>query len=156
MYKYGKSSEARFKGVHPDMVRFARILLYYSRYDLGISEGVRSVETQQKLYASGRTKPGPWKTNCDGIKVKSNHQTKDDGYGYALDIFPYDMTTKKPTYSDEYMNYIGNLGKAISVLFFNGKIHWGGDYSAKYRDAPHWELLPNKTPLTQKDIKLDF
>jgi hypothetical protein len=44
------------------------------------------VAQQQALYAQGRYKPGKIVTNCDGLIKVSNHQPKDDGYGYAVDV----------------------------------------------------------------------
>jgi hypothetical protein len=34
----------------------------------------RTTAEQQALYASGRSVPGPWKTDADGVLLLSNHQ----------------------------------------------------------------------------------
>lgn len=78
-YKYSESSLKKLLGVHPDMVMFAFELAQV--VDCRLVYGVRSNEEQNKLYKMGRT-------SKDGYIKKSNHQTKDDGYGYALDILP--------------------------------------------------------------------
>ena len=152
-YKWGKSSLNRLEGVHPKLVQFAKLLLLYSEYDLGISEGVRTLETQQSYYAKGRTKPGKIITNCDGVKSKSWHQVQTDGYGHAIDIFCYDVSGKGTNYSNEYMDYIGKLGKMISYTYFGGTIRWGGDFK-NLVDKPHWEYRPDKTPLQSSDFKI--
>lgn len=152
-HAYGKSSREKLKGVHPDLVKFAEMLLDMSGYDLGISEGVRTLERQQELYAQGRTKPGCIVTNVDGIKYKSNHQIQSDGYGHALDIFVYNENGRVD-YRNTTMNYIGALGKMISFCYFNGNIQWGGDWTSPV-DKPHWELIlnnPKKPPLTKNKL----
>lgn len=58
-------------------------------------EGFRTVERQQWLYASGRTRPGNVVTNADGVKKRSNHQG--DGFygsGRAADCYPLDSRGK--------------------------------------------------------------
>lgn len=149
-YKFGKSSLKKLEGVHPKLVEFARILLACSDYDLGISEGVRTLETQKEYYAKGRTKPGNIITNVDGINKKSKHQIQTDGYSHAVDIFSYNENGKVD-YSDKYMDYVGKIGKKISYMYFDGLIHWGGDFKS-LTDKPHWEYNPNNAPLTLKDL----
>ena len=45
-----------------------------------VVEGVRTTKRQQEHYAKGRTKPGKIVTHADGVRKKSDHQAKDDGY----------------------------------------------------------------------------
>lgn len=78
-YKYSKSSLNRLVGVHPDMIRFAFELA--NVVDCKLVYGVRTAEEQNKLFKMGRS-------GMDGYTKKSNHQKKDDGFGYALDILP--------------------------------------------------------------------
>jgi peptidoglycan L-alanyl-D-glutamate endopeptidase CwlK len=89
MYKFSKRSKDALKGVHPDLVRVMEAAISYSPVDFTVVEGVRTQKRQQELWAKGRTVPGAIVTKCDGIKVKSPHQSKSDGYGYAVDIYPY-------------------------------------------------------------------
>lgn len=49
---------------------------------IGVCETLRTAEYQNSLYQKGRTKPGSIVTNCDGYKVKSEHQS-----GMAFDFF---------------------------------------------------------------------
>jgi len=50
-----------------------------------ITDGGRTMATQQALFAQGRTKPGPIVTHADGIIKKSNHQAAADGFFHAVD-----------------------------------------------------------------------
>jgi len=78
-YPYSKSSIKKLEGVHPDMVRFAYELTEV--IDCKIIYGIRTDEEQMQLFKDG-------KSTFDGVTKKSNHQPKEDGYGYALDILP--------------------------------------------------------------------
>ena len=73
--------------VHTQLVNLITEAVKESPFDFRIAQGVRTAEYQNSLYQQGRTKPGKIVTNCDGIKNKSNHQAKADGYGHAIDIF---------------------------------------------------------------------
>lgn len=78
-YPYSKSSLDKLEGVHPKLVEFAYELA--NIVDCKLIYGVRTAKEQMQLYSQGRS-------TFDGITKKSNHQAKDDGYGYALDILP--------------------------------------------------------------------
>ena len=78
-YPYSKSSQDKLIGVHPLLVKFAYKLAEV--LDCKIVYGVRTDEEQHQLLLAG-------KSSKDGYKKKSNHQPKEDGFGYALDILP--------------------------------------------------------------------
>lgn len=78
-YKYSKSSLKKLVGVHPVLVDFAFELA--NIIDCKLVYGVRSDAEQLRLFNDG-------KSSFDGTTKRSNHQTKDDGLGYALDILP--------------------------------------------------------------------
>lgn len=78
-YPYSKNSLKKLLGVHPSMVLFAFELA--NVIDCKIIFGVRTDAEQLQLFNDG-------KSTFDGISKKSNHQVKDDGLGYALDILP--------------------------------------------------------------------
>lgn len=132
-------------GVHPELI--ARLQRVYAAMEaLGMpmkpTEGVRTVQRQQQLYASGRTVPGKIVTNADGLRFRSNHQVHQDGYGHAVDAAfdgddPYleddpDAALKWATY-----------GACVR----SQKLTWGGDW-AGLRDRPHAELPDVTTPTT--------
>lgn len=78
-YKYSKKSLKKLIGVHPYLVNFAFELA--NVIDCRLIYGVRTDAQQLQLFNDGRS-------TFDGITKKSNHQLKDDGLGYALDILP--------------------------------------------------------------------
>ena len=79
VYPYSMTSLSNLMGVHPEMIRFAFALA--NIIDCKIVSGVRTDEEQHSKYLDGLT-------SKDGYNKKSNHQLKEDGYGYALDILP--------------------------------------------------------------------
>jgi peptidoglycan L-alanyl-D-glutamate endopeptidase CwlK len=98
-------------------------------FPMKVIAGLRTTEQQQKLYAQGRTTPGNIVTNADGVKKKSNHQAKADGFGHAADLCfqgPDPFSEKHP------WNAYGACAKALGLV-------WGGDWKVLV-DRPHIEL----------------
>ena len=129
------------KNIHPNLINIIKEASLNCPISFIIIEGVRSVEKQRKLYAQGRSLSGAIVTYCDGVKKKSNHQLKDDGYGYAVDLYPYIngrilMTESGvPEILKIIAEYIKDISQKLNIL-----INWGGDW--KMRDYPHFELVP--------------
>lgn len=73
MFAFGKTSEAKLVGVHADLVRVVRCALSLSEVDFSVIEGLRSLDTQRKLVASGASQ------SLDG-----RHLT-----GHAVDLAPF-------------------------------------------------------------------
>lgn len=145
MNKFSSRSYTNLKNVHPDLVAVLVTSIINSPYDFTVTNGIRSTEEQKKLYSQGRTAPGNIVTNADGVNNKSNHQAKDDGFGYAVDIYPY-YDGKVRTGSDpserkevelrlaKIASHILEVAKKLQI-----KIIWGGDW--KMRDTPHFQLV---------------
>lgn len=146
MYQFGKRSLDNLVGVHPNLVKVLNASITDSPVDFTITEGVRTTQKQQEYYSWGRTKKNPNTgkmtkvTYADGIKRKSNHQPKDDGYGYAVDLYPY-FDDKVQVQGDavvialeEIANHIKKKAKELGI-----KIVWGGDWKKPY-DPPHFQL----------------
>ena len=135
-----KRSLDALEGVHPSLVQLIKTAIVDSPIDFTVVEGVRTVKRQQELYAQGRTTKGAVVTNVDGIRKKSNHQPKADGYGYAVDIYPYYNGAVQ-------VNDKGVIPalKKISDHFkakakcMNINLTWGGDFKNLY-DPPHFEI----------------
>lgn len=132
-YKLGKRSKDSLGGIHPDLVKVVELAITLSEQDFTVIEGVRTTKRQQELYAQGRTTKGSIVTKADGVKNKSNHQAKSDGYGHAVDIVPYpvDWNTKS-----KFVAIADAMKEAAKDL--NVSIQWGGDW--KFTDLPHFEL----------------
>ena len=78
-YPFSKSSLEKLIGVHPKLVDF--IFELANVVDLKIVYGVRTDREQYELYKEH-------KSTFNGVTEKSNHQPKEDGFGYAIDALP--------------------------------------------------------------------
>jgi peptidoglycan L-alanyl-D-glutamate endopeptidase CwlK len=125
-FKFSKRSLDNLKGVHPLMVKLMHASITNAPIDFVITEGVRTTERQQELFKQGKSK-------CDGIKNKSKHQKKADGYGHAVDLYPLPIQYKniKP-----YIILSEHIKKVAKQLNIN--IEYGGDW--RMRDYPHYQL----------------
>lgn len=72
-FRFGEKSESNLAGVHPDLVRAVRLALTLSDINFSVHEGVRTLERQQKLFATGASRT-----------LDSLHLTGD-----AVDLVPY-------------------------------------------------------------------
>lgn len=136
----GKRSLDNLKGVHPDMVRLMKEAIKDTPVDFTIVEGVRTTKRQQELYAQGRTASGMIVTTKDGVRKKSNHQVKEDGYGHAVDLYPYIDGSVRTSGAKvaEAQKLIAVHVKAVArCLGIN--ISAGIDWKKPY-DPPHFEL----------------
>jgi len=144
MGSFGATSLSNLKGIHPDLVKVMETAVIDSPVDFTITNGVRTTAQQQALYAKGRTEPGEIVTRDDGVIHKSNHQVKADGYGHAVDLYPYingeidfdNIHGKQAIVAAHIKSVANNLG--IPIV-------WGGDWTMAVEhivDPPHFELKP--------------
>ena len=141
--------------------RVNRFLLECKRQGLKVAiiETVRSEDVQKAYYAQGREsletvnelrkKAGLYLlsesenkkiiTNCDGVKNKSNHQARADGYGYAIDIAPIDINNRI------WWSAPQQVWEEIGVIAEKCGLDWcAGGYGATWGkgfDNPHFELM---------------
>jgi len=139
-YKLGERSLKNLQGVHPKLQELMKESIKNSPVDFTITEGLRTAKRQQELYAQGRTKPGIKVTNRNGITSKSNHQAKYDGFGHAVDLYPFFLGQVQVNHKDTITNlklisiHIKAVAKCLGI-----KITWGGDWKNPF-DPPHFEL----------------
>ena len=156
MFVLSENSLEKLNGVHPKLVVFMEELIKESPYDFKITCGVRTAEEQNREYQKGRTLLYDGKGNklskvswCDGYKLKSKHQVKADGYGYAVDI----AVLEKEKYTDKktgeekektvarwdykYYKAIYDIAKSKGLIDKYG-IVWGGNW--KQKDLVHFQL----------------
>lgn len=126
-FKFSQRSLNNLKGIHPNMVRLMNEAIKTAPIDFVITEGVRTAQRQQELFKQGRSK-------CDGIKKKSNHQVKSDGFGYAVDLYPLPVDYNN---KQAFKTLAGHIKQVANRL--NIKISWGGDWKS-FVDMPHYEL----------------
>ena len=140
-YKLSNRSKTNLTGVRPDLIELIEEAILDSPYDFGVPKygGKRTQGDQAELYAIGRTTELDRKpvTYVDGVKKKSNHQEKKDGYGWAFDIYIYDHVEKRASWSVEKLTAVADHIKAKAAA--KGiKLTWGGNW--KMKDYPHFEI----------------
>ena len=137
---YSKRSIDNLKGVHPSLVTVMMEAIKKSPCDFTITEGVRTAERQKSLYAQGRTAKGGIVTYADGVKNKSNHQVKADGFGYAVDIYPYFDGKVQVSVKDviprlkQITDHIKSVAMKLGV-----KLDFGIDWKKPF-DPPHIQI----------------
>jgi peptidoglycan L-alanyl-D-glutamate endopeptidase CwlK len=87
----------------------------------------RNVEEQQALYAQGRTSPGPIVTQCDGVIIKSKHNSTPS---LALDFAV--LIAGKLTWDVSEYAAVGKIAQDIGLV-------WGGSWPT-FPDAVHLEV----------------
>lgn len=123
------TSEARLRGVHPDLVRVVRRCARdWKDKETGfiVTQGLRTMEEQRLLYKKGASRT-----------LKSRHLT-----GHAVDL----ACSIKGQVRWDWPLYV-KLSKAMKAAAKAEKISivWGGDW-VSFRDGPHYELPRNKYP----------
>ena len=78
-FNLSNRSKKKLEGVHPEMVAVVERAIELTKVDFGVTYGVRTVEEQEKLVASGRSQT-----------MKSKHLIQDSGYSHAVDVVAYD------------------------------------------------------------------
>lgn len=141
MAKFSKRSLDNLFGVHPKLIQVLNEAIKTSPVDFTITDGVRTAQEQIYLYAIGRRgiKGEVKVTNKDGIKKKSNHQPKADGFGYAVDLYPF-YDSKVQVTGTKVVPALQQIAQHIkeTAAKLGMKVIWGGDW--KMRDLPHFEL----------------
>lgn len=124
-------SEANLTALLPELQRAARQLLPKIQaalppgYTVKIICGTRSFFEQSRLYAKGRTAPGPRVTNAAAGASRHN-------FGLAFDI---GIFTPTGAYCEDDAPYRA----AVSGLPLPPRISWGGSWKS-FPDTPHFQL----------------
>jgi len=116
----------RIKQLHPIVQHYAHLLITQLEelgYSPIVTQGLRTHDEQNALYAQGRTKPGQKVTNARGGESWHN-------YGLALDLGFMDKEGKL-TYEVDW-NIVGKVGQKIGFS-------WGGAWTI-FKDRPHFEI----------------
>lgn len=151
MPHFSKTSLDKIATCHDDLqVIFKEVIRHF---DCTVLYGHRTVDEQQQLYKIGRKlEAGKWiktggvVTNCDGIKVKSKHNSYPS---VAIDVVPYPINWTDVNRMRYFAGFV--LGIAQS-LYSQGKIthelrsglDWDRDTElrdTRFQDAPHFELV---------------
>ena len=124
--KLSESSLKKIDGVHPDLQRVVYRAAEIAAIDFIITEGLRTVERQKKLVASGASKT-----------MNSRHIT-----GHAVDLAALvdgEVRWDWPLYH--------KLAEAMkeAARIEGVPIEWGGDWKT-FKDGPHFQLPASKYP----------
>lgn len=119
MYKLSKRSLSKLEEVHPDLVRVVRHAIFLTDVDFAVIEGLRTVERQKELVASGASQT-----------MRSRHLT-----GHAVDLAAWvgGIRWDWPLYYK-----IADAMKAAAQAE-GVPIEWGGDW-VSFKDGPHFQL----------------
>lgn len=127
------SSRSRSKliGVHPDLILVVEDAIKITEVDFAVLEGLRTIATQKKYVESGAS----WTMN-------GRHLT-----GHAVDLGAYlngRISWAWPLYY-----------KIADAMFESAKknnipLEWGGNWSRKKKDGPHFQLPWKEYPLEKK------
>jgi peptidoglycan L-alanyl-D-glutamate endopeptidase CwlK len=147
-----EKAEKKLQGVHPVIAEKARQLIslaFKEGIHIIITQGLRTIEEQNELYAQGRTKPGKIVTNAKGGYSFHN-------FGLAFDFAVLNADGSVNWNVDEKWKRVGALGKSLGL-------EWGGDWRT-FKDYPHFQytfglsltdLRAGKRPKEEKEVKKD-
>jgi peptidoglycan L-alanyl-D-glutamate endopeptidase CwlK len=124
-----RTGEEKLNQIHPIVKEKALELIKVAKREginILITQGLRTIEEQNQLYAKGRTAPGKKVTNAKGGYSYHN-------YGLAFDfaIYNKDGRTLNWNVDNEWMR-VGELGESLGL-------EWGGRWTS-FKDYPHFQL----------------
>lgn len=77
-FQLSSRSRARLEGVHPELVKVVCRAIEITDVDFGVTEGVRSEQTQKHYVSIGKSQT-----------MASKHLRQADGYSHAVDVVAY-------------------------------------------------------------------
>lgn len=135
MYTLSSRSLHNLEGVHPKLVEVVHRALEITQQDFTVVEGLRSLETQKAYVAKGVSKT-----------MRSYHLQQKDGYGHAVDLYPYyngSVQVEAPfsrykMIADAMLAAAKELGVVVT---------WGADWDRdgdmsdhSFIDSPHYQI----------------
>jgi peptidoglycan L-alanyl-D-glutamate endopeptidase CwlK len=126
VFKLGTRSRACLVGVHPDLVYVVELAIEITAVDFTVLEGVRTVERQRSLFASGASRT-----------LDSRHLT-----GHAVDLAPWIRGSVSWEWTD-YHRLAPSVKRAAAEVGI--PVEWGGDWKS-FPDGPHWQLPRSAYP----------
>lgn len=125
-FKLSEKSYERLSGCHPDLIKLCERALQLSKYDFGITEGLRTLTRQKDLIAKGKS----W-------TLESKHLKQSDGYSHAFDFVVVDESGNY-TYKAGYYRKVMQAF-VTAAIELNIQIEFGGLWKTTF-DGPHVQL----------------
>ena len=132
MFKLSKRSILRLDGVNEQLVEVVKEAITLTKVDFGVIEGVRTVEKQKELVASGASKT-----------MKSKHLT-----GHAVDLMAY--LGSRGSWEFRLYDDIADAMKQ-SAINNNVKIRWGAAWTVP--DIAKWDGTMEEANLSYVDLR---
>ena len=127
MVVLSERSMKALSGVHPKLVEVVERAAANAGADFTVIEGLRTLEKQKEYFDRGASKT-----------MKSKHLKQPDGFGHAVDIYPfYDGKVQVNAPMSKFREIANCLKQAADEV--GAKIVWGGDWKT-FVDAPHYQL----------------
>lgn len=135
MHKLSKRSLGNLENVHPKLVEVVKRAIEITEQDFTVIEGIRTIEKQKEYVKKGVSKT-----------MKSYHLIQNDGYGHAVDIYPYYNGKVQVEAPFSKFKLISDaMLKAAKEL--NVTITWGADWDRdgdtkdhSFVDSPHYQI----------------
>lgn len=125
MFKLSQRSLSRLDGVHPDLVKVVKRAIKITPLDFGVSEGIRTLETQKQYVADGKS-----------TTLNSKHLPQDDGLSHAVDLY---------VFVDGQVTWEHKHFRKVVQAMFTAAIDMGVQLEAgalwrDFLDSPHFQL----------------
>lgn len=123
-----EKARKKLVGVHPPIAEKALELIsraFSEGIYIIITQGLRTIEEQNALYAQGRTKPGPKVTNAKGGTSYHN-------FGLAFDFAILEFSGAINWTVDKRWKRVGVIGESLGL-------EWGGRWTS-FVDIPHFQI----------------
>ena len=145
MFKLSSRSLGKLEGVNPVLVDTVKRAIELTKVVFGVIFGVRSLETQKKLFESGRSQT-----------MKSKHLIQPDGTAHAIDLMAYDGSD--PSWEIVMYDDIADAMKAAAKET-DAKIRWGAAWnidSITDWDRPMEDAMNNYIDVRRKQGRRPF